>query len=76
MIIFPILEFVFIPFLIVFFECFMCHGFFTNTPNSAHVLKYFGKYLGSVKEVGFFWINPFYTPSYISLKRNTLIDLV
>ena len=45
-------------------------GFFTNTPNDAHILTYFGKYLGSVKNVGYFWVNPFYNHFKISLKRN------
>ena len=45
-------------------------GFFTNNPNVGHVITYFGKYLGSVKKVGFFWINPFYSHSLIDLKRN------
>ena len=45
-------------------------GFFTNKPNVGHVITYFGKYLGSVKKVGFFWINPFYSHSLINLKRN------
>jgi regulator of protease activity HflC (stomatin/prohibitin superfamily) len=44
-------------------------GFFTNNPNEAHVLTYFGKYLGSVKKVGFFWVNPFYEHVHIPLKR-------
>ena len=45
-------------------------GFFTNTPNVAHVITYCGNYLGSVKKVGFFWINPFYGHTLIDLKRN------
>ena len=61
-----------IPFFIIFFQCILCKGFFTNTPNDAHVLTYFGKYLGSVKKVGFFWINPFYNHFHISLKRKIL----
>jgi hypothetical protein len=48
----------------------MSKGFFTNTPNVAHVVTYFGNYLGSVKKVGLFWINPFYNHFLISLKRN------
>lgn len=47
-------------------------GFFTNTPNRAHVLTYFGKYLGSVKKVGYFWVNPFYQHINIPLKRKIL----
>ena len=53
----------------VFIICFIFKGFFTNTPNDAHVLTYFGRYIGSVKKVGYFWVNPFYTHIHISLKR-------
>ena len=55
--------------LIFISQCFIFKGFFTNTPNDAHVITYFGKYLGSVKKVGFFWINPFYSHFHIQLKR-------
>jgi regulator of protease activity HflC (stomatin/prohibitin superfamily) len=58
-----------IAFFIIIIECFLFKGFFTNIPNDAHVLTYFGKYLGSVKKVGFFWVNPFYTHIHISLTR-------
>ena len=63
--------FFFIPicFLFIVFQCLISKGFFTNIPNESHVLTYFGKYLGSVKKVGFFWVNPFYTHININLKR-------
>ena len=56
-------------FISIFIICFIFKGFFTNTPNCAHVLTYFGRYIGSVKKVGYFWVNPFYTHIHISLKR-------
>ena len=60
-----------IPFIpvIMILICILSKGFFTNTPNVAHVITYFGNYLGSVKKVGFFWINPFYRHNLINLKR-------
>jgi regulator of protease activity HflC (stomatin/prohibitin superfamily) len=36
-------------------------GFFTLQPNEARVLVLFGKYMGTVRESGFHWGNPFYT---------------
>ena len=64
---FPALPVVFLLFL---FQIISCRGFFTNTPNVAHVITYFGNYLGSVKKVGLYWINPFYTHILIDLKRH------
>ena len=63
------------PILPAIFFIFICQiifskGFFTNRPNEGHVITYFGNYLGSVKKVGLFWINPFYTHTLIDLKRN------
>ena len=56
--------------LLFIFQMISIKGFFTNTPNVAHVITYFGNYLGSVKRVGLFWINPFYSHNLIDLKRN------
>ena len=56
--------------LVFIFQMICIKGFFTNTPNEAHVITYFGNYLGSVKKVGLFWINPFYNHTLINLKRN------
>lgn len=58
--------------LIILVDCFLMKGFFSNNPNDSHVITYFGKYLGSVKKCGFYWISPFYTHFNISLKRNIL----
>ncbi|MDQ3016067.1 MAG: SPFH domain-containing protein [Bacteroidota bacterium] len=43
-------------------------GFFYINPNSSRVLTLFGKYIGTVKDNGFFWANPFYTKKNISLR--------
>lgn len=39
-------------------------------PNGSRVLLLFGKYVGSVKQNGFFWVNPFYTRQRISLRAS------
>ncbi|MDI9401336.1 MAG: SPFH domain-containing protein [Verrucomicrobiota bacterium] len=36
-------------------------GFFTLQPNQARVLILFGKYVGTVRQTGFHWGNPFYS---------------
>ncbi|PCH76510.1 MAG: hypothetical protein COB98_06050 [Flavobacteriaceae bacterium] len=48
----------------------MTRGFFLINPNNSKVLLLFGKYVGTVKENGFFWANPFYTRRSISLRAS------
>jgi regulator of protease activity HflC (stomatin/prohibitin superfamily) len=47
-------------------------GFIVNGPNMARVVLLFGKYVGTVHDVGFFYGNPFYLRSRISLKLRSL----
>lgn len=43
--------------------------------NEATILVLFGKYKGTIKENGFFWINPFYNTIKVSLRaRNTTVE--
>jgi regulator of protease activity HflC (stomatin/prohibitin superfamily) len=39
-------------------------------PNGSRVLLLFGKYVGTVKKNGFYWVNPFYTKKKISLRAS------
>jgi len=43
-------------------------GFMAVAPNDARVLLLFGEYKGSVKESGFYWINPFYSKKKVTLR--------
>ncbi len=43
-------------------------GFFIISPNQSKVLTLFGKYVGTVKQNGFWWANPFYVKKNISLR--------
>ncbi len=43
-------------------------GFFFLNPNTSVVLVLFGDYKGTVKESGFFWVNPFFMRKRISLR--------
>lgn len=56
--------------LLLFLGIFLIKGFFLVNPNSSKVLLLFGKYVGTVKENGFFWANPFYTRKRISLRAS------
>lgn len=59
-----------IPFLLIiaFLSLLLAPGFFFVNPNGSKVLVLFGKYKGTVKENGFFWVNPFYSKKAISLR--------
>ncbi len=46
----------------------MLPGFFYVNPNGSRVLVLFGQYKGTVKNNGFFWVNPFFTKKRISLR--------
>ncbi len=43
----------------LFVNIFLCSGFKLLQPNEAYVLTLFGKYRGTIKREGFFWVNPF-----------------
>lgn len=54
--------------LILFLTVLLFPGFFFINPNGSRVLVLFGKYIGTVKENGFYWVNPLYTKQSISLR--------
>jgi len=49
---------------------FFCKGLFTLEPNQAAVMIFFGNYVGTVNASGFFWVNPFYSRTKVSLRIN------
>lgn len=51
---------------------FIIPGFFTIQPNQAMVLVLFGKYVGTVKNEGWHWANPFYSKKKISLRSRNI----
>lgn len=64
-------------FIILGIICFVAFGFFTKglmiiQPNHARVLNFFGRYVGSVKDNGLFFINPLYNSQKISLRSENL----
>ncbi|MCA2963165.1 MAG: SPFH domain-containing protein [Acidobacteriaceae bacterium] len=48
--------------------CVMLPGSFTVQPNEAVVLQLFGRYVGTVKDPGLRWANPFFSKKKISLR--------
>jgi regulator of protease activity HflC (stomatin/prohibitin superfamily) len=47
---------------------FLMFGFFFVNPNDSVVLVLFGDYKGTVKQNGFYWVNPFFSRKKISLR--------
>jgi regulator of protease activity HflC (stomatin/prohibitin superfamily) len=52
--------------------CLTSAGLFTLQPNEATLLLLFGAYVGTVRESGFHWANPFYTRKKVSLRLRNL----
>jgi regulator of protease activity HflC (stomatin/prohibitin superfamily) len=46
-------------------------GFIVNGPNMTRVVQLFGTYVGTVRETGFFYGNPFYWRTKVSMKVRT-----
>jgi len=51
---------------------FLTKGFNILQPNIAGVFTFFGRYAGTIRVDGFFWVNPFYSRQKISLRVNNL----
>jgi len=47
-------------------------GFIKLDPNEARVIVFFGKYEGTIKENGYFWVNPFYAKKQLTLRARNL----
>ena len=60
------------PWFIVLFiaAIFLLAGFVMVQPNGSRVLLLFGKYIGTIKKNGFYWVNPFFTKKKISLRAS------
>lgn len=63
-----------IPLAFIFFIIFIlgCVGYFTQEPNEARVMIFFGKYRGTCRRTGYFWCNPFMTRRKISLRISNM----
>ncbi len=60
---------------LVLIDVIMLVGFFSQQPNQARVMIFFGKYRGSFRNTGFYWVNPFMNRKKLSLRlRNMDIE--
>ncbi|WP_106830664.1 SPFH domain-containing protein [Parabacteroides pacaensis] len=50
----------------------MTRGFMIIQPNNTRVLTFFGRYVGTVFENGFYWVNPFFTKAIVTLRARNL----
>ncbi|MDR2423512.1 MAG: SPFH domain-containing protein [Prevotellaceae bacterium] len=58
--------------ILIGFSAILLRGFMLIDPNQARVLVFFGKYKGTVKDNGFFWVHPLYSKRKISLRASNL----
>lgn len=71
----PSILWFFIPLVIISFICF--GGFMIVQPNESKVLILFGTYTGTVRDSGFWWVNPFTIKKHVSLRiRNFNSDKI
>ena len=60
---------------ILIIDIILCIGFIMIEPNEAMVMVFFGNYQGTLTQVGFHWVNPFYSSKKVSLRaRNLNVD--
>lgn len=52
----------------IFCICFMCPGFMIIQPNNSRVMTFFGKYVGTIVDNGFFWVNPLLLKTKVTLR--------
>lgn len=57
---------------IIVIGAFLLPGFVIVNPNESSVLVLFGAYKGTIRENGFWWVNPFFTKKKISLRARNL----
>ena len=67
-------EFIAIPFFAVIAVLFiiMFAGYFSQEPNEARAMVFFGKYKGTYKKTGFYWVNPFMNKKKLSMRARNL----
>jgi len=61
-------EIIWLGVLLIVLFCFLAIGFTVVNPNESCVMVLFGAYKGTIRENGFFWVNPFYMKRHISLR--------
>jgi regulator of protease activity HflC (stomatin/prohibitin superfamily) len=58
--------------IIFIISCMFWAGFITVEPNEARVMVFFGEYEGTIKTNGFFFVNPFYSKTKLTLRARNM----
>lgn len=61
-----------IAMLCLLLSCFFLKGLMIIQPNHSRILNFFGKYVGTVKDNGLFFINPLYSSQKMSLRSENM----
>jgi regulator of protease activity HflC (stomatin/prohibitin superfamily) len=61
-----------LPGVLIVIFLFLSTGLIVISPNNSKVLVLFGAYKGSIKQNGFYWVNPFFTKTPLSLRARNL----
>jgi regulator of protease activity HflC (stomatin/prohibitin superfamily) len=59
-------------FILTVLGIFLAFGLFVVNPNESSVMTLFGAYKGTVRENGFWWVNPFFVKRKLSLRARNL----
>jgi len=63
---------IFLAVVLMLLGIFLFKGIMVVNPNHARVCTFFGKYVGTVKDNGLLWVNPFYSSYRISQRSQNL----
>ncbi len=63
---------IFLAVFLIVLAVFLIKGIMVVNPNHSRVCTFFGKYVGSVKDNGLLWVNPFYVSYKITLRSQNL----
>ena len=63
---------IFFGVLFILFAVFLMRGLMVVEPNYSIVLTFFGKYVGTVRENGLQFVNPFYSKLKVSLRSQSV----
>ena len=68
----PVIWMIILGIILIIAAILLLKGLMIVHPNHSRVLNFFGKYVGSVKSNGLFFVNPFYNTHKISLRAENL----